>query len=81
MSSLGCAIFMWSFRTTYVNFRTQNSSHDFENSRLIIFRVKVVKYVIRIEIFTTKSQCFHSRTFLDALRLNRAYLCVIFYRK
>ena len=50
-------------------------------SSLIIFRVNVVKYVIRIEIFTTKSQCFHSRTFLDALQLNGAYRCVIFERK
>ena len=37
--SLGCAIFIWSFRTICVNFRTQNSSHDFENFSLITFYV------------------------------------------
>ena len=72
MSSLGCAIFIWSFRTTYVNFRTQNSSHDFENSSLLIFRVNIVKSIIIIEIFTAESQCFHSKTFLDGLQLNCA---------
>ena len=50
-------------------------------SSLIIFRVNVVKYVIRIEIFTKKSHCFHSRTFLDTLQLTGAYRCVIFERK